>query len=254
MSARLDPAALQPDPSTPVPGGLLRRALSRPAIDRMAGKLAAWLALAGSLLAAAALAIAFSNALEQGAGPIVFVHLPASWAALCVYLIMAACATLALAWSGWFPSIAMRALAPTGAVLTLLALWAGTWSDGVAWCTRPSDARLTSDAVLLVMYAGFLLLRAAIPDAGRADRAGAALVLVGMFNLPIIYFSVHWWDTLHQGAAVDAGGSSALAASMLAGVLLMALAFCTYAIAAALGRARCLMLQDAAGLSSREPS
>ena len=104
------------------------------------------------------------------------------------------------------------------------------------------DARLTSELILLFLYFGFMALQAAIDDPRRADRAGAVLALVGVVNVPIIYFSVQWWNTLHQGASVSVRGSS-MNSTMLTGMLVMALAFWMYSLAAVLYRVRSLIVQ-----------
>jgi len=134
------------------------------------------------------------------------------------------------------------ALAPTGALFTFIALWTGalwgrpTWGAYWVW-----DARLTSELILLFLYLGFMALQAAIDDPRRADRAGALLAIVGVVNVPIIYYSVQWWNTLHQGASVSLMRSPSMASTMLSGMLLMALAFWLYSIAAALTRVRCII-------------
>jgi heme exporter protein C len=136
------------------------------------------------------------------------------------------------------------AIAPTGALMTALALITGslwgkpTWGTYWVW-----DARLTSELVLLFLYLGFLALQAAIDDPRRADKAGAVLALVGVVNIPIIYFSVQWWNTLHQGSSVSLTRSPSMAATMLLGMLLMALAFWMYSIGAALHRVRSIVLE-----------
>ena len=136
------------------------------------------------------------------------------------------------------------ALAPTGALMTFLALWTGalwgkpTWGTWWVW-----DARLTSELILLFLYIGFISLHAAIDDPRRADRAAALLALVGVVNVPIIYFSVQWWNTLHQGASVSLTAAPSMASTMLAGMLVMALAFWMYAIAVALARVRLIILE-----------
>ena len=111
---------------------------------------------------------------------------------------------------------------------------------GVWWVW---DARLTSELILLFLYLGFMSLQAAIDDPRRADKAGAVIALVGVVNVPIIYFSVKWWNTLHQGASVSLTRSPSMATTMLAGMLVMALAFWMYSIAAVLLRVRCLILE-----------
>ena len=115
-----------------------------------------------------------------------------------------------------------RAIAPTGALFTFIALWTGalwgrpTWGTYWVW-----DARLTSELILLFLYVGFIALQASIEDPRRADRAGAVLAIVGAINVPIIYFSVQWWNTLHQGASVSLTRAPTMAAVMLQGMLLM---------------------------------
>ena len=128
--------------------------------------------------------------------------------------------------------------------MTFVALWSGalwgrpTWGAYWVW-----DARLTSELILLFLYVGFMALQAAIDDPRRADRAGAVLALVGVVNVPIIYFSVKWWNTLHQGASVSLTKAPTMAATMLAGMLVMALGFWMYAIAVTLVRVRAIILE-----------
>jgi heme exporter protein C len=105
------------------------------------------------------------------------------------------------------------------------------------------DARLTSELILLFLYFGFMSLQAAIDDPRRADKAGAVIALVGVINVPIIYFSVKWWNTLHQGASVSLTRSPTMAQTMLIGMLVMALAFWMYSIAAMLMRLRAIILE-----------
>ena len=140
------------------------------------------------------------------------------------------------------------ALAPTGAMFTFVALWTGalwgrpTWGTYWVW-----DARLTSELILLFLYFGFMALHAAIDDRRRADKAAAVLALVGVINIPIIYFSVKWWNTLHQGASVSLTKSPTMAATMLNGMLVMVFAFWAYSIAVALWRVRSIILERERG-------
>src|SRR5690625_2910302 len=113
-------------------------------------------------------------------------------------------------------------------------MW-GTW-----WVW---DARLTSELILLFLYMGFMALQSAIDDQRRADKAKAVLALVGVVNIPVIYFSVQWWNTLHQGASVSLTQAPSMATIMLIGMLLMALAAWMYTIAVALMRVRCIILE-----------
>lgn len=137
-----------------------------------------------------------------------------------------------------------QALAPTGAIFTLLALVTGSlWGKPMWGAWWVWDARLTSELILLFLYLGFMALQSSIDDPRRADRAGALLALVGVVNVPIIYFSVKWWNTLHQGSSINMGAAPKMAATMLLGMLLMALAFWMYTIAVALMRVRCIMLE-----------
>jgi heme exporter protein C len=105
------------------------------------------------------------------------------------------------------------------------------------------DARLTSELILLFLYFGFMALQAAIDDPRRADKAGAVLALTGVINIPIIYFSVQWWNTLHQGASVSLKSAPTMATTMFTGMLVMVLALWMYSIAASLMRVRCIILE-----------
>jgi heme exporter protein C len=113
-----------------------------------------------------------------------------------------------------------------------------TWGTWWVW-----DARLTSELILLFLYLGFMALQAAIDDSRRADKAGAVLAMVGAVNIPIIYFSVKWWNTLHQGASVSLTAAPTMAKTMLAGMLIMALGFWMYSFAVVLARVRCVILE-----------
>jgi heme exporter protein C len=161
-----------------------------------------------------------------------------------IYLVMAFWAALGLAFNTRLSGMMASALAPTGALFTFIALWTGslwgkpTWGTYWVW-----DARLTSELILLFLYLGFIALKASIDDARRADRAGALLALVGAVNVPIIYYSVQWWNTLHQGASVSLTRAPSMAAAMFAGMMLMALAFWLYSIAVAMARVRCIILE-----------
>ena len=137
-----------------------------------------------------------------------------------------------------------QALAPTGAIFTLLALVTGSlWGKPMWGAWWVWDARLTSELILLFLYIGFMALQSSIDDPRRADRAGALLALVGVVNVPIIYFSVKWWNTLHQGSTINMGAAPKMVATMLIGMLFLALAFWMYTIAVSLMRVRCIMLE-----------
>jgi heme exporter protein C len=214
----------------------------------LAGKLAPWFAWAAALLTLAGLYIGFFVAPtdhQQGESyRIIFIHVPAAWMSMFLYVVMAFWAGIGLAFNTRLSGMMASAIAPTGALFTFLALWTGsfwgkpTWGTWWVW-----DARLTSELILLFLYFGFMALQAAIDDPRRADRAGAVLALVGVINIPIIYFSVQWWNTLHQGASVSLTKAPTMAATMLAGMLVMALAFWMYSIAATLWRVRSIILE-----------
>ncbi len=161
-----------------------------------------------------------------------------------IYLVMAFWAAIGLAFNSRLSAMMASALAPTGAMFTFLSLWTGAlwgkpmWGTWWVW-----DARLTSELLLFFLYAGFLALQSAIDEPRRADRAGAVLALVGVVNIPIIYFSVQWWNTLHQGASVSLTQAPSMATLMLVGMLLMAFASWMYTVVVALMRLRCIVLE-----------
>jgi heme exporter protein C len=182
---------------------------------------------------------------QQGEGyRIIFVHVPASWMSMLIYCAMALWAGIGLVLNTRLSSMMAQALAPTGALMAALSLWTGVlwgkpmWGTWWVW-----DARLTAELILFFLYIGYIALQAAIDDPRRADKASAVLALVGVVNIPIIYFSVKWWNTLHQGASVSLTKAPAMATTMLWGMLLMTLCFWMYAIATALMRVRAIILE-----------
>ena len=214
----------------------------------LAGRLWPWLAAVATLLGLwglwLGLAVAPTDA-QQGEGyRIIFVHVPASWMSMIIYLAMAFWSVMGLTFNTRLSGMMTRALAPTGAIFAFLSLWTGAlwgkpmWGTWWVW-----DARLTSELILFFLYLGYIALTSAIDDTRRADRAGALIAIVGAINVPIIYFSVKWWNTLHQGASVSMTQAPSMARLMLWGMLLMALAFWLYAIALVLYRVRTLILQ-----------
>ena len=161
-----------------------------------------------------------------------------------IYVLMAFWAGAGLVFNTRLSGMMASALAPSGALMTFIALWTGalwgkpTWGTWWVW-----DARLTSELILLFLYFGFMALQAAIDDPRRADKAGAVLALTGVVNIPIIYFSVQWWNTLHQGSSVSLKSAPTMAAVMFTGMIVMALGFWMYSIAATLLRVRCIILE-----------
>ncbi|MDA8109664.1 MAG: heme ABC transporter permease CcmC [Betaproteobacteria bacterium] len=214
----------------------------------LAGKMIPWFGTLAALLGAAGLYVGFFVAptdFQQGeVYRIIFIHVAASWMSMFIYVVMAGWAALGLVLNTRLSGMMASALAPTGAMFTFVALWSGalwgkpTWGTWWVW-----DARLTSELILLFLYFGFIALTTAIDDPRRADRAGALLAIVGVINIPIIYFSVQWWNTLHQGASVSLTKSPSMATTMLTGMLLMALAAWMYSIAVALWRVRSIILE-----------
>lgn len=214
----------------------------------LAGKMIPWFYGAAALLCVAGLYLGLflapTDFQQSDAYRIIFIHVPAAWMAMVIYVVMACWAALGLAFNTRLSFMMASALAPTGAMMTFVSLWTGalwgkpTWGAWWVW-----DARLTSELILFFLYLGFMALQAAIDDPRRADRAGALIALVGVVNVPIIYFSVRWWNTLHQGASVSMTKAPSMAAIMLVGMLVMALAAWMYAIAAALSRARSIILE-----------
>jgi len=179
---------------------------------------------------------------------VIFIHVPAAWMSMFLYLIMAFWAAIGWAFHTRLASMVARAIAPTGAIMTFIALWTGafwgkpTWGTWWVW-----DARLTSELILLFLYLGYIALVEAIDDPRRADQAGALLAVVGAVNVPIIYFSVKWWNTLHQGASVSITAAPKMAETMLQAMLIMALAFWAYAFAVVFTRARAIILERERG-------
>jgi heme exporter protein C len=213
---------------------------------RLAGWMAPWFFVAAALLAAAGLYYGFGLAptdAQQGeAYRIIFIHVPAAWMSMFLYLVMAGYAAMTITFNARLAGMMARAVAPTGALFTFIALWTGafwgrpTWGTYWAW-----DARMVSELVLLFLYFGFIALANAFEDPRRGDRAAALLAIIGLVNLPIIYFSVKWWNTLHQGATVKFTGTS-MHATMFTGMMLMTFAFWMYAVGTTLVRARALIL------------
>jgi heme exporter protein C len=172
------------------------------------------------------LAIAPADYQQGESVRIMFIHVPAAWMALSVYLFVAVASAVALVWRHPLAEIAAQAAAPAGAAFTLVCLATGSlwgrpmWGAWWVW-----DARLTSVLVLFFLYLGYIALVNAFDDRGRGARAGSLLALVGVVNLPIIKFSVDWWNTLHQPASVVRIGGPSIALSMLLPLLVMAVGF-----------------------------
>ena len=200
---------------------------------RLSAAVVPWMAGATVIFGAAGLYLGLFQApadYQQGESVrIMYVHVPAAWMALFCYTSMAAASATALIWKHPLADLAARSTAPIGICFTFLALITGSlwgkpmWGTWWVW-----DARLTSVLVLFFLYLGYMALVNAFDDPARGAKAAAVLALVGFVNVPIIKFSVDWWNSLHQPASVLKLGGPSIHPSMLAPLLLMALAFTTY--------------------------
>ncbi len=214
----------------------------------LAGRLIPWFGGSAAILTVVGLVIGLGIAptdFQQGeAYRIIFIHVPSAWMSMFIYLVMAFWGAMALGFNTRLSAMMAQSLAPTGALMTFIALWTGslwgrpTWGTYWAW-----DARMTSELILLFLYLGVIALRNAIDDPRRADRACAVLSLVGAINVPIIYFSVKWWNTLHQGASVSLTKAPSMATTMLTAMLIMTFAFWAYAFAVVFMRVRAVIVE-----------
>ena len=196
----------------------------------LAGSVIPWLAAAVLALLGIGLYLAFFVAppdYQQGETVrIMFVHVPAAWLAMFGYVLIAIAALGTLIWRHPLADVAAKAAAPIGATFTLIALVTGSlWGKPMWGAYWVWDARLTSMLVLFLLYLGLIALWQAIDEPGRAGRAAAILALVGVVNIPIIKFSVDWWNTLHQPASIIRAGGPSIDAAMLWPLLVMALGF-----------------------------
>jgi heme exporter protein C len=212
----------------------------------LAGRLVPWFAVPAGILFVIGLYLGLFVAptdFQQGdAYRVLFVHVPAAWMGMLLYVLLAFYAAVGWIFNARVSSMMASSLSITGAMFTFLALVTGslwgrpTWGTWWVW-----DARTTSTLILLFLYIGFISLQSAIDDRKRADRAGMVIALVGVINVPIIYFSVQWWNTLHQGATIRLTDETSMAGSMLAPLLIMIAACWLYSIAVVLVRLRRLI-------------
>ena len=195
----------------------------------LADRLVPWLAALAAALLAIGLYMSFSAPEDYQQGStvrIMYIHVPFAWLAMMCYSLMAVSALGTLVWRHPLADVALKSAAPIGAVFTALALVTGSiwgkpmWGTWWVW-----DARLTSVFVLFLMYLGIIALTRALDDPGRAAWAAAVMTLVGFVNVPIIKFSVEWWNTLHQPASVFRLDGPTIAPSLLWPLLVMALGF-----------------------------
>lgn len=170
---------------------------------------------------------------------IMYIHVPAAYLSMMVYVIMAVTGAIGLIWRIKLAHVVSVSCAPVGAMFTALALLTGaiwgkpTWGTYWVW-----DARLTSELILLFLYLGFMALHSAFDDKKSADKASAVLAIVGIVNIPIIHFSVEWWNTLHQGASLSKFEKPSIEASMLWPLLIMIFAFKFYFFTVLMHRVR----------------
>jgi len=214
----------------------------------LAGRLIPWLGAACLLFMLAGLYYGLIVAppdYQQGDSyRIMFIHVPAAWMSMFVYVVMAGAGLIGLVWHIKLAEMIAISSATIGASFTFLALVTGSlwgkpmWGTWWVW-----DARLTSELILLFLYLGVIALYNAIDDKRTAARSTAILALVGVVNIPIIHFSVEWWNTLHQGSTVTKLGAPSIDISMLIPLLLMAVAFKLYYALVVLMRARCEVLE-----------
>ena len=210
---------------------------------RLAAVLLPWTALASVLLIGAGLYFGlFASPADYQQGEtvrIMYIHVPSAWLAMACYSTMAISSAVGLIWKHPLADLTARAAAPVGAAFTFVCLVTGSlwgrpmWGTWWAW-----DARLTSMLILLFLYLGYMALVNAFDDPNRGSKAGAVLALAGSVNLPIIKFSVDWWNTLHQPASVSKLGMPSIDPAMLVPLLLMGLGFTTYFVTVLLIRVR----------------
>ncbi|SPY07034.1 Cytochrome c-type biogenesis protein CcmC [Oligella urethralis] len=183
------------------------------------------------------------DAVQGNSYRIMFLHVPSSWMAMIIYVAMAFWSIIYLVWRTHTSILLVRAMAPTGALMCLLSLLSGaiwgkpTWGTYWVW-----DARLTAMLLLLFLYLGLIALLQSIRSEQRANLVAALWSIVGVVNVPIIYFSVIWWNTLHQGASITMSRGISIHPDMLYALLFMSFAAWAYAIGMILARARWLLL------------
>lgn len=223
------------------------RMASPPHFYALTERLMPWLAVIFLLLLAAGLYgglyLAPPDYQQGDSYRIIYIHVPSAWMSLFIYVVMAVAGGIGLVWRIKLAEIVAVSSAPVGAGFTFIALVTGSlwgkpmWGTWWVW-----DARLTSELILLFLYLGVIGLYGAIDDKRTASKAVAILALVGVVNIPIIHYSVEWWNTLHQGPTVTKMDKPSIHVSMLIPLLLMAVAFKFYYLIAMLQRARIELL------------
>ena len=220
---------------------------SPPHFYRMAGRWMPWLTTLFILLLVPGLIgglILAPPDYQQGESyRIIYIHVPAAWMSLFVYMVMATCGVIVLVWRMKLAEVALISAAPIGASFTFIALVTGSLWGKPMWGTYwVWDARLTSELILLFLYLGVIGLYGAIDDKRVAGRAVSILAIVGVVNIPIIHYSVEWWNSLHQGPTITKFDAPSIDTRMLIPLLLMALAFKVYFIMSLFQRVRAELL------------
>lgn len=224
------------------------RLASPPHIYRLAGTLTPWFAWPAGVLIVAALYAGLVLAppdYQQGDGfRIIYVHAPSAWLSVMIYGVMATAAAVGLIWRMKVAHAVAASCAGVGAWFTVVSLVTGMLWGKPMWGTYwVWDPRLTAQLILLFLYLGYMGLRAGIDDLGRADRASAVLAIVGVINIPIIRYSVEWWNSIHQAPSVMKMDRPSMPMDMLAPLLMMLLGFTLYFAAVLLVRLRAEILR-----------
>lgn len=229
-------------------GRFFHRMASPPHFYAFTGRLLPWLTAIFIILTAVGLYdglfLAPADYQQGDSYRIIYIHVPSAWMSLFIYVVMAVAGAIGLVWRIKLAEIVMISSASVGAGFTFIALLTGSlwgkpmWGTWWVW-----DARLTSELILLFLYLGVIALYGAIDDKRTASRAVAILAIVGVVNIPIIHYSVEWWNTLHQGPTVSKIDKPSIHVSMLIPLLTMAVAFKFYYLVAMLQRARTELIQ-----------
>jgi heme exporter protein C len=225
---------------------------SPPVFDRFAARWTPWsfaLAFAGFAIGIYGALFSVPADYQQGENfRILYIHVPCAWMSLFIFVVMATQSFIALVWRIKICEILAMACAPIGAAFTVITLVTGsiwgkpTWGTWWTW-----DPRLTSELVLLFLYVGVIGLYGAIEDRRAAARAAGFLALLGLINIPIVHFSVQWWNTLHQGSTIKLIGPSKMDSSMLWPLIATTLGSKAWFVGSLLQRARAMNLEQESG-------
>jgi heme exporter protein C len=229
-------------------GKFFHKLASPPWFYRFSGRLLPWLGALCAVLIAyglyGGLVLAPADYQQGDSFRIIYIHVPAAWMSLFIYVAMAVCGVISLVWRIKLAEVVLISSAPIGAAFTFLALVTGSlwgkpmWGTWWVW-----DGRLTSELILLFLYLGVIALYSAIEDRQTAARAVSILAIVGVVNVPIIHYSVEWWSTLHQGPTITKLDKPSIHVDMLIPLLVMALGFKVYYLVGLLIRARGELLE-----------